>query len=70
MYFNNTIISNYFMAWIANGYAGYASNAFLEANKDSLICIDEVQRYPQIFQIFRGYLDRNKRTGQLLFLNQ
>ena len=26
--------------------------SFLEANKELLICIDEVQRYPEIFQIF------------------
>ncbi len=42
--------------------------AFLEANKDRLICIDEVQRYPDIFAIFRSYLDRNNRPGQLLLL--
>ena len=42
--------------------------AFLEANKDALICIDEVQRYPEIFQIFRPYLDKNNRPGQLLLL--
>lgn len=42
--------------------------AFLEANKESLICIDEVQRYPEIFQIFRPFLDSNKRPGQLLIL--
>ena len=42
--------------------------AFLKANKDSLICIDEVQRYPDIFQIFRVFLDNNNRPGQLLLL--
>jgi len=42
--------------------------AFLEANKELLICIDEVQRYPEIFQIFRSYLDQNSRPGQLLLL--
>src|SRR5690606_32535023 len=42
--------------------------AFLEANQDALMCIDEVQRYPEIFQIFRSYLDQRKRTGQLLLL--
>ncbi len=42
--------------------------AFLEANSGSLICIDEVQRYPEIFQIFRSYLDRSHRSGQLLLL--
>jgi len=42
--------------------------AFLEANSSQLICIDEVQRYPEIFQIFRVYLDQNNRPGQLLLL--
>lgn len=42
--------------------------AFLEANRSQLICIDEVQRYPEIFQIFRVYLDQNNRPGQLLLL--
>jgi hypothetical protein len=42
--------------------------AYLEANRDSLICIDKVQRYPEIFQIFRSYLDKNNRPGQLLLL--
>ncbi|MCF6262425.1 MAG: ATP-binding protein [Xanthomonadales bacterium] len=42
--------------------------AFLEANRELLICIDEVQRYPEIFQIFRTYLDQNNRPGQLLLL--
>jgi len=41
---------------------------FLEANNDSLICIDEVQRYPEIFQVFRSYLDQHNRPGQLLLL--
>ncbi|MBC8452796.1 MAG: ATP-binding protein [Spirochaetes bacterium] len=42
--------------------------AFLEANKEALICIDEVQRHPDIFQVFRVYLDGNNRAGQLLLL--
>jgi len=41
---------------------------FLEENKNSLLCIDEVQRYPEIFQQFRSYLDNNNRPGQLLIL--
>ena len=40
----------------------------MEANKELLICVDEVQRYPEIFQIFRSYLDKNSRVGQLLLL--
>ncbi|MDA3811185.1 MAG: ATP-binding protein [Spirochaetaceae bacterium] len=42
--------------------------AYLEANSNSLICIDEVQRHPEIFQVFRSYLDKNNRPGQLLLL--
>ncbi|MBT4837994.1 MAG: AAA family ATPase [Methylococcales bacterium] len=34
---------------------------FLEANRHRLICIDEVQRLPEIFQIFRSYLDQSNR---------
>lgn len=42
--------------------------AFLEANKEHLICIDEVQRLPEIFQVFRSYLDQSNQPGQLLLL--
>ncbi len=42
--------------------------AFLEANRSALICIDEVQRYPDIFPLLRSYLDRNNQPGQLLIL--
>jgi len=43
-------------------------SAFLEANKEKLICLDEIQRYPELFPILRGYLDRGRRNGQLLIL--
>ena len=42
--------------------------AFLDANRESLICIDEVQRAPGIFQVLRSYLDSNRRPGRLLIL--
>lgn len=41
---------------------------FLEANRNRLICIDEVQRIPEIFQVFRSYLDQSNKAGQLLLL--
>jgi len=41
---------------------------FLEANNDRLICIDEVQRLPEIFPVFRSYLDQTGQSGQLLLL--
>jgi len=42
--------------------------AFLEANRNVLICIDEVQRAPEVFQVFRSFLDQHNRAGQLLLL--
>lgn len=42
--------------------------AFLEANAHRLICIDEVQRFPEIFTLFRPYLDKTSKPGQLLLL--
>jgi len=41
---------------------------FFSANSHRLICLDEIQRVPEIFPFIRGYLDRNKRNGQLLVL--
>jgi predicted AAA+ superfamily ATPase len=43
-------------------------SAFLAANANKLICFDEIQRYPEIFPIFRSHLDRGNRPGQLLLL--
>ena len=37
---------------------------FLEANSGSLICIDEVQLQPDLFQVLRSYLDTSGRPGQ------
>jgi len=44
------------------------TEAFFAANSDRLICLDEIQKVPDIFPFIRGYLDRNKRNGQLLIL--
>jgi len=41
---------------------------FFSANSHRLICLDEIQRAPEIFPFIRGYLDRNNRNGQLLVL--
>lgn len=41
---------------------------FFDANKDRMICLDEIQRAPNIFAFIRGYLDRNQRNSQLLIL--
>jgi len=42
--------------------------AFFEINHDRFICLDEIQRTPEIFPFIRGYLDRQQRAGQLLVL--
>ncbi|MDF1567329.1 MAG: ATP-binding protein [Spirochaetaceae bacterium] len=42
--------------------------AYLEANREALICVDEVQRMPDIFQSFRSFLDNNRGPGRLLIL--
>lgn len=42
--------------------------AFLEENKDKLICLDEIQRVPEFFSILRGHIDTNQRPGQFLVL--
>jgi len=42
--------------------------AFFHQFKDHLICLDEIQRTPEIFSVLRGVIDRNKRNTQFLIL--
>lgn len=42
--------------------------AFLETNREKLICLDEIQRLPEIFPLLRTFLDKGNRPGQLLLL--
>lgn len=42
--------------------------AFFEHNRDRLICLDEIQRLPEIFPTLRSIVDKNNRTGQFLIL--
>ena len=42
--------------------------AFFEANSENLICLDEIQRMPELFPFFRYILDKRNRPGQLLLL--
>lgn len=44
------------------------SEAFFSRFDDCLICLDEIQRVPEIFSILRGVIDRNRRNGQFLIL--
>lgn len=41
---------------------------FLELHKDKLICLDEVQRKPEIFQVLRALIDDERRPGRFLLL--
>ena len=41
---------------------------FFDINKKSLICLDEVQRAPEIFPALRSILDRNESNGRVLIL--
>jgi len=42
--------------------------AFFSQFSDHIICLDEIQRTPDIFPILRGVIDRNRRNGQFLIL--
>lgn len=41
---------------------------FLEENHKRLICIDEIQLYPELFSVLRSFIDQYNRKGQLLLL--
>ena len=41
---------------------------YFSHHKNGLICLDEIQRAPDLFPFLRGFLDRNDRGGQLLIL--
>lgn len=42
--------------------------AFFAQFSDHMICLDEIQRAPDVFPILRGVIDRNRRHGQFLIL--
>ena len=41
---------------------------FFESNKDRLICLDEIQRVPELFPVLRSIVDQNERPGQFIVL--
>jgi predicted AAA+ superfamily ATPase len=41
---------------------------FFEANKDSVICLDEIQFQPDIFSTLRSFIDKNRQKGQFILL--
>ena len=41
---------------------------FFDANKDTMICLDEIQLMPQLFSVLRSEIDRNRRPGRFILL--
>ncbi len=41
---------------------------FLKTHENDLVCLDEVQRMPDIFQALRSLIDDNRRNGRFLIL--
>jgi len=42
--------------------------AFFSLNANKLICLDEIQRVPELFPVLRSMIDENKRNGQFIIL--
>jgi predicted AAA+ superfamily ATPase len=42
--------------------------AFFSLNANKLICLDEIQRTPDLFPVLRSIIDENKRNGQFIML--
>jgi len=42
--------------------------AFFSLNSDQLICLDEIQRVPELFPVLRSVIDENRRNGQFIIL--
>jgi predicted AAA+ superfamily ATPase len=45
-----------------------APELFFSGNENRLICLDEIQRIPELFPLLRSVIDRNERNGQFLIL--
>lgn len=41
---------------------------YFKMHQDELICMDEIQRFPGIFEIMRSRIDQNHRNGQFIIL--
>ncbi len=44
------------------------AEAFLNLHRGKLICLDEIQRQPDLFPVLRSFLDDNQANGQILLL--
>jgi uncharacterized protein len=41
---------------------------FFETNTDKIICLDEIQLYPNLFSVLRSVVDRNRVNGKFILL--
>ena len=41
---------------------------FFDANRHSVICLDEIQQTPHLFSVLRSEIDRDRRTGRFILL--
>lgn len=41
---------------------------FFKMNQGQLVCLDEIQRTPELFSVLRGIIDKENRNGQLVIL--
>jgi hypothetical protein len=41
---------------------------FLSGHEDKLVCMDEIQRMPDLFKSLRGIIDRKRKNGRFLIL--
>ena len=44
------------------------AEAYFQHFSNLMICLDEIQRVPELFSVLRGVIDRNRRNGQFLIL--
>jgi hypothetical protein len=42
--------------------------AFFQLHKNRMLCLDEIQRAPEIFQVLRSIIDDDRRAGRFLIL--
>jgi predicted AAA+ superfamily ATPase len=42
--------------------------AFFSLNNDKLICLDEIQRVPELFPVLRSVMDESRKNGQFIIL--
>jgi predicted AAA+ superfamily ATPase len=52
-----------------NDFSKLAQPAFFfESNADKIICLDEIQLYPELFSVLRSVVDRNRQNGKFVLL--